>query len=188
MSALSNYDIFATKEKLLDTDALESSNQFRTAEGLDARRIAVMRLMAKGEVTGEDVTHLSRWVFGNATLNRDEADALFALERSQISKCSEWTDFFVNAMTDHVVWDVRPTGVVNEAQGEWLIGQVDKTPTLPAFATLINVMAEAHRVPLWFAAAVRGRAAKASSEGALAHAFQRLEVSPTKIKPMMKAA
>ena len=59
-----------------------------------------------------------------------------------------------------MVWQIRPTGIVNEAQGEWLIMQADRTKTLNALAVLVNVMAEAHRTPLWFRAAVRARVSK----------------------------
>jgi len=130
------------------------------ARELDAARLAILSLKDAAEITAADVANLRREVFADGSVSRDEADALFVLENSSSVKCAEWTGFFVEALTDHVVWQLRPTGVVNESQAEWLIAQVDNATTLPSFALLINVLAEAHRVPLWFLSAVKSRASR----------------------------
>jgi hypothetical protein len=130
------------------------------AKAMDKGRAAIMAASRRGEITVDDVAILRREIFIDGFVSRDEADALFALERSTVRKCADWTAFFVEAITDHVVWQTRPTGVVNEAQGEWLIARADEVASLNGLAVLVNVMAEAHRVPLWFLAAVRSRAAR----------------------------
>jgi len=130
------------------------------ARTLDRGRAAVMEAAAKGEIAPEDVARLRRDIFGDGFITREEADALFALERATNAKCPAWTSFLVEAITDHIVWQSRPTGVVNEAQGEWLVARADEAASLNGLAVLVNVIAEAHRVPLWFLAAVRSRAAR----------------------------
>ena len=127
-------------------------------EHLDRGRAAIAALASASEITAEDVAHLRRMIFNQTSVNRDEADALFAIERSAAPKCREWTALFVEAITDHIVWQARPTGLVNTPQAEWLIQQADQTRSLNAFAALVNVLAEAHRVPGWLPAAVKGRA------------------------------
>lgn len=124
----------------------------------DGSRAAIVGLMGKGAVDREDVANLRRKVLGENAVTRDEAEALFAIECAQMHKCPEWTAFLVEAITDHVVWQARPTGVVNTPQAEWLIAQVDRAKSVNALAVLVNVLAEAHRVPMWLAAAARGRA------------------------------
>ena len=124
------------------------------------RRQAVQRLAGTDAIADMHVEALRRDVFGDGAVTRAEADALFALERSTTPKCACWTPFFVEAITDHVVWQVRPTGIVSAAQGEWLLEQADSARTLNSLAALVHVLAEAHRVPLWFVAAVRARAAR----------------------------
>ena len=130
------------------------------AKAMDKGRAAIMETSRRGEITADDVARLRRDIFADGFVSRDEADALFALERATSKKCADWTAFFVEAVTDHVVWQTRPTGVVNEAQGEWLIARADEVASLNGLAALVNVMAEAHRVPMWFLAAVRARAAR----------------------------
>ena len=61
-------------------------------------------------------------------------------------------------ITDHVVWQSRPSGVVSEEQAEWLIERADACASVNALAALVNVLSEAHRAPRWFLAAVRARA------------------------------
>ena len=54
---------------------------------------------------------------------------------------------------------MRPTGVISDEQAEWLLSRADECKSLEAIAALVNVLAEAHRAPQWFVAAVRARAA-----------------------------
>jgi hypothetical protein len=146
----------------------------RTASELyfDRGRQALMALAGQTEVSAADVAALRRDIFADSAVSRADAEALFTLERAPAAKCAQWTPFFIEAVTDHVVWQARPTGVVSSAQGEWLIEQADAARTLNAFAALVHVLAEAHRVPLWFVAAVRARAARGwpGTEAAIAAA------------------
>lgn len=110
-------------------------------------------------MSGLDVAWLRREVFAEGEVSREAAEELFAVERAGIVKAPEWTEFFVELICEHIIWQSRPTGVVNEEQAEWLIRQADETMSVDALAVLVNVLAEAHRVPRWFLAAVRARAA-----------------------------
>ncbi len=130
----------------------------KMAQHFDGGRAAIMDLAGKGDVTAADVQKLRREVFANGSVSRDEAEAMFDLDRTANTKCTEWTAFFVEAITDHVVWQARPTGVVNTPQAEWLVAQVDRSKSVAALAVLVNILAEAHRVPMWLPAAARGRA------------------------------
>ena len=48
----------------------------------------------------------------------------------------------------------------------WLLARVDECKSVEALAALINVLAEAHRAPDWFVAAVKERAAAGGWPGA----------------------
>lgn len=128
------------------------------AHVFDCARSEIMRLAGQSRVTAVDLGILRAMLSDGKGIAREEAEALFALERSRVHKCAEWTDFFVEAITDHVVWQARPTGVVSTPQAEWLIGEVDRAASINALAILVNVLGEAHRVPAWLPAAARGRA------------------------------
>ena len=143
----------------------------------DGARSGIAALLRKSEINAGDVRALRRQVLGDNAIGRDEAEALFALECAPSAKCAEWTEFFVEAITDHVVWQSRPTGVVNTPQAEWLVAQVDGAKSVAALAVLVNVLAEAHRVPMWLAAAARGRANAGWSGVSEALEAARLEVA-----------
>jgi len=128
------------------------------ARKLDRGRMAIRELAKGGEINAADVATLRCEFFRDGFITREEADALFALERAAPVKCLEWTQFFVETITHYVVWQERPTGVVNEAQGEWLLASADAVASVNGLAALVNVLAESHRAPLWFLAAVRARA------------------------------
>jgi hypothetical protein len=128
------------------------------AFNVDRSRTIISAMIVGRKVTAMDVSWLRREVFSDGVVTREAAEELFAVERSEVEKCSEWTDFFVEMVTDYTLWQARPTGVLNEGQAEWLLEQADSCSTVAALACLVNVLGEAHRAPRWFLAAVRARA------------------------------
>lgn len=133
--------------------------------GYVGRMVKLIRFVSEG-VKPADVAELRAMIEAAGGLTRSEADALVSVEASRTPKCDEWAAFFIDAITDHMVWQSRPTGVVNESQGEWLIAMADRCASQAALGALANIAAEAHRLPLWFVAAVRARLAR-HGEGAL---------------------
>jgi hypothetical protein len=124
---------------------------------VDRSRSIISALIPGGKVCAMDVAWLRREVFADGEVSRDSADQLFAIERSNIAKCPEWTEFLAEMITEHVVWQSRPTGVVNEPQAQWLIARADECRSIGAMAAMVNVLVEAHQVPQWLAATVRAR-------------------------------
>jgi hypothetical protein len=127
------------------------------AFNVDWSRSISTALVEGGKVCAMDVAWLRREIFADGEVSRDAADELFAVERSNIAKCPEWTEFLAEMTTEHVVWQSRPTGVVNESQAEWLIARADECRSIGALAALVNALVEAHQVPQWLAAAARAR-------------------------------
>ena len=125
---------------------------------IDRSRTIISAMILGRRVTAQDVAWLRREVFGDGEVTREAADELFAVARARMNNAPEWTEFFVEMITDHVVWQSRPTGVVSDAEAEWLIRRADECKTVEALAALVNVLAEAHRAPEWFVAAVKARA------------------------------
>jgi hypothetical protein len=123
----------------------------------DRCRSIVGVLVHGSSVSPTDVAWLRREVCADGEVSRDIADDLFAVECSKIEKCPEWTEFLVEMITEHVVWQSRPTGVVNESQARWLIARTDECRSIGALAALVNVLTEAHRVPQWLAGAAHAR-------------------------------
>lgn len=132
--------------------------------GLDAcgERRALIAALARDRrnLTPAQVRQLRRALFEDEGVSRDEARALFDLDRAQSACCPEWMAFFVECLTDHVVWQARPAGLVDREQAEWLLQEAAGAPSLAVRTLLANILAEAHRAPRMLIDAV-----KALSEG-----------------------
>jgi hypothetical protein len=135
-------------------------NEGKTEVAMDRGLEAILALKARGAVWDCDIELVTRSVLAGRPLTRAEADALFDVECANIEKCSAWTCFLVEAITDHLVWEARPTGIIDEEKAEWLLDHVDRAASLNGLAVLVNVLAEAHKVPLWLVSAARARAAR----------------------------
>ena len=135
-------------------------NEARTEVAMELGLEAIRALKARGAVWDCDIDLVRRGVMPGRPVTRAEADALFDVERANIEKCQAWTCFLVEAITDHLVWEARPTGIIDEEKAEWLLDHVDRAASLNGLAVLVNVLAEAHKVPLWLVSAARARAAR----------------------------
>ena len=78
------------------------------------------RILASRTITAEDVLALRRDVFTDSLVNRNEVETIFQLDRDCVEKAEQWTQFFVDALTDHFVWQTDPYGYVNEEGSGYL--------------------------------------------------------------------
>ena len=124
---------------------------------VDWSRSIISAMILGRKVTAMDVAWLRREVFADGAVSREAADELFLVERAGVAQTPAWTELFVELITEHVVWQSRPTGIVDEKQAEWLIERADSCASVNALAALVNVLGEAHRAPRWFLDAVRAR-------------------------------
>ncbi|RUW72024.1 hypothetical protein, partial [Mesorhizobium sp. M1E.F.Ca.ET.063.01.1.1] len=110
----------------------------------------VAGLTSKNCITAEDVTMLRREVFADGVVSRGEAEALFALDQTARDKCPEWALFFVEAVTDYIVYQEKPEGYISEENAGWLVrtisrdGMVDSRTELEL---LVHVLEEAKSSP-----------------------------------------
>ncbi len=86
----------------------------------------VAGLTSKNRITAEDVTMLRREVFSDGVVTRGEAEALFALDATARDKCQEWPVFFVEAVTDYIVHQEKPSGYISEENAAWLIRAISR--------------------------------------------------------------
>lgn len=127
---------------------------------VDRSRTIISAMIHGRKVSAMDVAWLRREVFAGDRVTREAADELFAVERAGLANAREWTEFFVEKIVEHVVWQARQPGFVSDEQAEWLIARADECASANALAALVAVLGEAQRAPAWFLAAVRARAAR----------------------------
>jgi hypothetical protein len=125
---------------------------------IDRSRTIISAMILGRRVTAQDVAWLRREVFMSGEVTRESADELFAVARARMNNAPEWTEFFVEMITTHVLRQARAMGIVGDAEAEWLIGRADDCKSVEALAALVNVLAHSDRAPEWFVAAVKERA------------------------------
>lgn len=110
----------------------------------------VAGLTSKNRITPEDVAMLRREVFADGVVTRGEAEALFALDQTAQDKCADWAPFFVEAVTDYIVHQEKPSGYISQDNADWLVrtisrdGMVDSRTELEL---LVHVLEKARSSP-----------------------------------------
>lgn len=82
---------------------------------------AIGSVIAKGRVEPADVARLRATVYGNAVVSAEEAEWAFAVEIAAKEGCREWTEFFLESLTDFYVWQQAPEGYVTEEGAAGLV-------------------------------------------------------------------
>jgi len=77
-------------------------------------------------ITPDDVLAIRRAVWPDGVVARDEAEALFELQRRAGQPSVEWSDFFIEAIADTVLNAAEPRGYVDDGTAAWLTGQLDR--------------------------------------------------------------
>ncbi len=107
-------------------------------------------LKAGAPVTADDVLALRRWVWPDGVVSDSEAEALFALNRQVADAPPEWDDFFIEAISEHVLNASEPHLYVDDATAAWLIGEVDKDDTAVkpvALELIVKILEKALNAP-----------------------------------------
>ncbi|MCB2088514.1 MAG: hypothetical protein R3E18_04340 [Sphingomonadaceae bacterium] len=105
---------------------------------------------ADGQASSDEILALRRLGWGDGQIHREEAEAIFAVNRQLIDRTEEWVDFFVEALGEFIVNGTEPRGYVDEEEGQWLIGAIDHDGRLESMAELellVRVMERSTNVP-----------------------------------------
>ena len=97
-------------------------------------------LKAGHKLSAADVLALRREIWPDGAVSDAEASALFDLNRAARDAGPEWTDFFVEAMTEYVVNQRPPRGYIDETAAQWLIGEIERDGALTGPADLALVV------------------------------------------------
>jgi hypothetical protein len=108
------------------------------------------RAMADGTISADEILGLRREGWSNGEMELSEAESLFAANNHLTEVSAEWTDFFVEALTEFVVNGGDPCGYVDESKADWLAAHIDRDGRLESMAELelvVRIMEKAVSVP-----------------------------------------
>lgn len=128
----------------------------------------VAAIAATRTITAADVLALRRIVYGDGVADRADIESLFRLDRACPSKCAEWIELFVEAVTDHVVHQEKPQGHVSRDNADWLVGMISHDGVVDSstgLEMLIRVLEQAKSSPEQLSAFALGQVALAAVEG-----------------------
>ena len=86
--------------------------------------VTVEEIRARGSIRDGDVLKLRRVLADDPQISIEEADALFALNDACPVKDPAWADFFVEALSDFVVHQIKPEGYVVAEKAAWLVSKL----------------------------------------------------------------
>jgi hypothetical protein len=111
----------------------------------------VTAMIAQTRALGPDETlALRQAVWPDGQISAREAGILFELNRAAAAPSTEWVDFFVEAITVHIVEQAEPRGYVDDAKADWLIRAIDqdgKVDSLAELELLVKVIEKAENTP-----------------------------------------
>lgn len=105
---------------------------------------------AARQVAPDQVLAARRWAWGDGAISAAEADSLFDLHHLVDMPGDDWTDFFVEALTEYVVNGVPPRGYISDENAAWLIDHVRRDGRVESHAELelvVRVMEKALNAP-----------------------------------------
>lgn len=112
--------------------------------------IAIDEIIRRGSVKDTDVLKLRAAFYDDGGIGMPEAEQIFAINDACPVKDPAWADFFVEAITDHVVNVVPPEGYLTAENAQWLIahiGRDGKVDSKTELDLLVNVLDKARWSP-----------------------------------------
>lgn len=115
-----------------------------------SRPDAVASILTAGSISRDDVARLRAEVFHDGVVSRDEAERMFDLNDRCTHNDPAWVAFFVEGLTDHLVWRTEPHGHVSADDGRFLIERIRKDGRIDSraeFELLVTVIDRAESCP-----------------------------------------
>lgn len=105
---------------------------------------------ADGGISTDEIRAMRQAGWADGKMTRAEAEAIFAAQHATANPSPEWSDFFVQAIQQHVLENSEPRGYASEGEARWLIGQVKadgKVCSMTELEALTRIIENAKNVP-----------------------------------------
>lgn len=129
---------------------------------------AMAKMADRGRISATDVLSLRQTVFADGIASAAEADVLIRLHNVCAPDIEAWTGFFIEALTDYVVYQTTPRGYVTSQNADWLIERISrdgKVENAADLELLVSVLDKARWSPPRLAAFAIDQVRRAVIEG-----------------------
>lgn len=86
--------------------------------------ISTEDIIQRGSIGEGDVLRLRSACYGDGGISAEEADELLRLDAACTNTTRTWSEFLVEAITDHIVNQAEPIGYITAANADWLVARV----------------------------------------------------------------
>ncbi|SFV28633.1 hypothetical protein [Hyphomicrobium facile] len=115
------------------------------------RSLPINEMLKRQTIGLSDILLLRRVFYDDGIISADEAEILFALNNACNAYHPEWPEFFIEAITDYIVYQEAPRGYITADNGHWLIDRVSrdgKIDTKTELELIVNVIDKARWAPV----------------------------------------
>lgn len=105
---------------------------------------------ADRSISSDEVQALRRAGWADGKMSREEAEMVFATQHAIDNPSREWSDFFVEAISNFVLNGSEPRGFASAEEAAWLIDQVEadgKVCSMTELELLTRIIERAQNVP-----------------------------------------
>lgn len=113
--------------------------------------IPVDEIMKRGSIKDVDVLRFRAAFYDDHVISVEEAETLFTLDESCRVQDPTWVDFFIEAITDHIVDQTEPEGYLTAENAEWLMAHINrdgKVERKTELGLLVKVLEKARWSPV----------------------------------------
>ena len=107
-------------------------------------------IVAKGQISAEDVLALRRAVYQDGEVKKAEADFIFRLNRNSGEADPAWDSFYVEALSDFFFWQRGPSSTLSEEDATLLIQWITEDQKIDdhnELKLLVNIMSRSQGSP-----------------------------------------
>jgi len=106
--------------------------------------VSIDAIAERGAISAADVLALRKSVYGGTdNISKKQAEEIIELDRVCTVLDPAWSEFFVEAITDHIVEQTEPRGYITVENALWLINQLqngERAQTARAMELLANIL------------------------------------------------
>ncbi|KLI64702.1 hypothetical protein [Aurantiacibacter marinus] len=103
-----------------------------------------------GGICPDEILAMRHAGWADGKMTRAEAQAIFAAEHATENPTAQWSDFFVEAIQQHVLEGSEPRGYASEEEARWLVSQVKadgRVCSMTELELLTRIIEKAKNVP-----------------------------------------
>ena len=115
------------------------------------KSLQIEEIISRGSIKDSDVLAFRKIFYEDGITTAEEAEILFKLNNACKVSGPSWAEFFVEAITDFIVFQAQPQGYVTGDNAHWLIDRVSSDGNIDSKTELelvVNVLDKARWAPV----------------------------------------